>query len=304
VVAGLGVFLAISGLLTSFMVLATGGRGTRPASKTWSVLGGSLMGAAVGALAGVAMYTADGLPIPDERVARVEAPPAAPPAPAVVTPVAPVAPPPAEAIATLAEAAPPAAAPVPVEAAPPAPVATTPAPTPVAAPAPAPAPTPVATTAPAAAPKQASSASSSSSSRTSSSRPSAPAAEEEAPPRITPSKTTASSSSAAKPAAPPPEAAKSSSTPGVSLTVIDTMIRSNKGVKTCFINEKAESGDLPRGVKVKITIQSSGKVSSANIPSGDWVGTPFDDCLTSAVRGISFPPFEGDPVTMTYPFNI
>jgi hypothetical protein len=86
--------------------------------------------------------------------------------------------------------------------------------------------------------------------------------------------------------------------------VIDTMIKSNKGVKTCFVNQRNETGDLPRGVKVKLTIQPSGKVSSAGIPSGDWKDTDFDSCLSGAVKSISFPPFDGDPVTVTYPFAI
>ncbi|MFN7143573.1 MAG: AgmX/PglI C-terminal domain-containing protein [Myxococcota bacterium] len=82
------------------------------------------------------------------------------------------------------------------------------------------------------------------------------------------------------------------------------MIKSNKGVKSCFVTQRNETGDLPRGVKVKLTIQPTGKVSGASIPSGEWAGTSFDDCLSGAVRSIQFPPFEGDSVTVTYPFSI
>jgi hypothetical protein len=82
------------------------------------------------------------------------------------------------------------------------------------------------------------------------------------------------------------------------------MIKSNKAVKSCFINQRAETGELPKGVKVKMSIQSSGKVSSASIPSGDWQGTPFDSCLSGAVKSIQFPPFDRDAVTLTYPFAI
>jgi len=45
-------------------------------------------------------------------------------------------------------------------------------------------------------------------------------------------------------------------------------------------------------------------VSSASIPSGDYEGTAFDSCLSGAVKSISFPPFEGDAVTLTYPFRL
>jgi hypothetical protein len=82
------------------------------------------------------------------------------------------------------------------------------------------------------------------------------------------------------------------------------MIKSNKGVKSCFVTQRNETGDLPRGVKVKLTIQPSGKVSSASIPGGEWAGTDFDACLSGAVKSIQFPPFDGDPVTVTYPFSI
>jgi len=45
-------------------------------------------------------------------------------------------------------------------------------------------------------------------------------------------------------------------------------------------------------------------VSSASIPSGDYKETAFDSCLSGAVKSISFPPFEGDAVTLTYPFRL
>jgi hypothetical protein len=99
-------------------------------------------------------------------------------------------------------------------------------------------------------------------------------------------------------------AARQSAVQGVSMVVIDTMIKSNRGVKSCFVAEKGNSGDVPRGVKVKLTIQPSGKVSSASIPSGDWAGTDFDSCLSGAVMSIPFSPFEGDSVTTTYSFNL
>ncbi|MFZ5476250.1 MAG: AgmX/PglI C-terminal domain-containing protein [Myxococcota bacterium] len=296
-VAGLGVFLALAGLLTSFMLLATGGRGTRPASKTWSVLGGMFLGAAGGAIGGVVVHTTGDVGLED-RLASATTPAPVAPAPVTVAPVPVVATTPApDALAAVAAPTPtevtsaPAAEAAPAATAAPAPVAATPTPAPAAAPAPA--------------PKAASSSSGSSSS--SRRTETAVAAADDPPARITP-KSSSSSSSAKSTYTPPPEPApapapKAAAT-GVSTTVIDTMIRSNKGVKTCFINEKAESGDLPRGVKVRLTIQPTGKVSSASIPSGDWAGTPFDSCLSGAVKGITFPPFEGDPVTLTYPFAI
>jgi hypothetical protein len=81
------------------------------------------------------------------------------------------------------------------------------------------------------------------------------------------------------------------------------MLRSNKGVKTCFINEMRDNGgSVPKGVKVKLTIDPSGKVTRA-ATQGEFSGTPFDSCLGSAIKAISFPPYEGDPVSLTYPFQ-
>jgi hypothetical protein len=82
------------------------------------------------------------------------------------------------------------------------------------------------------------------------------------------------------------------------------MIKNNKGVKLCFIKEQKNSGDVPHGVKVRMTIGTSGKVSSARISGGTWAGTEFDTCLSGAVAAIQFPPFEGDPLSLTYPFAI
>ncbi len=90
---------------------------------------------------------------------------------------------------------------------------------------------------------------------------------------------------------------------GVSTTVIDTMMRSNKAVKICFFNERNESGSLPSEVRVKLTIEPSGRVPSATVNSGKKAPrTAFDGCLSAAVQAISFPPFTGEPVTLTYPF--
>ena len=105
-----------------------------------------------------------------------------------------------------------------------------------------------------------------------------------------------------KPASSSSASSSSSAAPTLPLAVIDTMIKSNKAVKSCFIQEKKATGEIPSGVKVKLVIQPSGKVSSAGLTGGDWAGTDFDSCVSGAVRGITFPPFEGDPVKMTYPF--
>ena len=102
-------------------------------------------------------------------------------------------------------------------------------------------------------------------------------------------------------AAPPaqPSAPKMKSLP---LTVVDTMIRSNMSVKRCFFAEKQASGTLPSRVNVRFTVMPTGRVSSARVTTDEYKGGTLDSCLGRAFRAISFPGFEGDPLSMTYPF--
>jgi len=131
-------------------------------------------------------------------------------------------------------------------------------------------------------------------------KPVASSSSSRSPERIPPKSDSASSSSS-KSKTPPPEDTKPKAT-SLDTRVIDTMITSNKGVKLCYIKEKKASDTLPSNVRMKMTVQPAGTVSSAKIPSGEWQGTDFDSCLSSAVKAIQFPPFDGDPLTLTYAF--
>jgi hypothetical protein len=103
--------------------------------------------------------------------------------------------------------------------------------------------------------------------------------------------------------APKSEPAADAGTATPPLAAIDTMLKSNKGVRSCFYDARAREGDLPTGVSLKITMQPSGSVTKASIPSGDWAGTEFESCLVGAVRGIQFPPYDGKTATFTYKFR-
>jgi hypothetical protein len=52
-------------------------------------------------------------------------------------------------------------------------------------------------------------------------------------------------------------------------------------------------------VKVKLTIDPSGKVTKASA-TGDFAGTPTGDCVASAVKGASFPAWDGAPQSTTF----
>lgn len=87
-------------------------------------------------------------------------------------------------------------------------------------------------------------------------------------------------------------------------SVVETMIRNNKRIKRCWMEEKQRSGELPKRVDVKFTVEPSGSVSSARSATAKYRGTDFEVCLGSAFRSITFPPFEGDPLSMTYNFAL
>ena len=288
-----GAFFAILGCVATVLVLLTGGRGTRQASWIASIVGGFVFagGGAAAAVAAGSMFSS----MESAATPTAEAPKPEPSAVAAVEPVV------AEPVPEPVVAEPAVADPVPE------PVVAEPVPEPVAAP------TPVKTEPAKSEPKKTTTTSTKSTSSSSTTKSTA-----STPERITPT-ATSTTSTTSTPTTTTTSTTKStvSSTPttttttataaaatGVSTTVIDTMMRSNKSVKNCFITEKNESGTLPSGVKVKFTIQPSGKVSSATIPSGDYQGTAFDGCLSGAVKSISFPPFTGDPVTLTYPFRL
>ncbi|MSQ00890.1 MAG: hypothetical protein EXR71_03230 [Myxococcales bacterium] len=125
-----------------------------------------------------------------------------------------------------------------------------------------------------------------------------PVAPKPAEPKRTPERIPAKPTEAARPK-PPPAAEEGRTLP---VSVIDTMMKTNKGVKICYIKENKASGEMPSNVRLKMTIQPSGSVSSAKIPSGDWKGTDFDSCLSAAAQAIVFPEFDGEALSMTYAF--
>jgi predicted Zn finger-like uncharacterized protein len=99
---------------------------------------------------------------------------------------------------------------------------------------------------------------------------------------------------------PEPEPAASE---GVPLVVLDTMLRSNRKVKGCFVAYKRETGSMPSGrINVRFKVRPSGRPQEVRIAGGPYVNTSLDECLGSAVSSIQFPPFDGEPKTYTYPF--
>ena len=86
-------------------------------------------------------------------------------------------------------------------------------------------------------------------------------------------------------------------------TVVDTILRNNKGVKNCFQREYKRSGSLPRSLPVGFKVRTSGSVSSTWV-NGTYQGSELEDCLQGAFAGVQFPPFDGSTKTMSYTFRL
>ncbi len=156
-------------------------------------------------------------------------------------------------------------------------------------------------------------------------KPSTPASTPSSTPASTPSSTpasTPSSTPASTPSSRPSEpeddidslftadndpepAASSRSADSVLLpTVVDTILRNNKGVKRCFQYEYKRAGSVPRSLPVGFKGRSSGSVSSAWVSDDSYKGTELESCLKGAIMDVQFPPFDGDPKTMSYTFRL
>jgi len=68
----------------------------------------------------------------------------------------------------------------------------------------------------------------------------------------------------------------------------------NGTAKACY-----DKYNVAGTVKVKLTIDPSGSVSKASA-TGDFAGTPTGDCVAAAVKGASFPSWDGAPQSTTF----
>jgi outer membrane biosynthesis protein TonB len=86
------------------------------------------------------------------------------------------------------------------------------------------------------------------------------------------------------------------------METIDIILRNNVDIKRCFFAHMKAAGSLPSNVKVRFTVEPGGSVSTAGITDREFQGTELDRCLSRTIRGLSFPPFNGPPSKVTYPF--
>ena len=292
----LGLLLALGGGMTALFVLSTGRRGAQKANVLLSVAISGVL-AAGGAVAMHLLHAGfDALitvPIPAQTVAVNPLPP--PPASASS-----LQPPPSEVTNTQAEELL-ASAPAPQE------VVPTPPREPETTPPPA---TTTATerTTPPSTSTTASSGSASSSSQTEErSSTSSTARTSTSGGSSSGGSTSGSSTSGSSSRSTPPPPPVESTTPASSVllpSVIDTMLKNNSKVLNCFQLEYKQSGSLPPQLPIGFEVQSTGKVSSMWVKDSQYQGSKLESCLRSAIYGIQFPPFEGEPAKMKYTFRI
>ena len=103
-----------------------------------------------------------------------------------------------------------------------------------------------------------------------------------------------------KPAAKP----KSDINVDIPTNVLDIIIRNNKDVKGCYGQVRAETGTFPKSIDVMFTLQPTGKVSSAYIASGPYVGSKFEGCMRAAFKGMTFPTFDQAASPQTLKYNL
>ena len=105
---------------------------------------------------------------------------------------------------------------------------------------------------------------------------------------------------------PEPKAKSGSKKVNVEQHILDIIIRNNKDVKSCYAQVRAETGTFPKVTDVMFTLQPTGKVSSAYIASGPYVGSKFEGCLRAAFKVMTFPTSDADatPQTLKYTFRL
>lgn len=85
---------------------------------------------------------------------------------------------------------------------------------------------------------------------------------------------------------------------------INGTIRSNIGaVRPCFEAEMRSNPGF-RGVTVNFSIRPNGSTFNISVEARGGLSTTNERCLISAMRRVSFPPFNDVPMSVSFPFNL
>ncbi len=102
--------------------------------------------------------------------------------------------------------------------------------------------------------------------------------------------------------APPPAAADKGVVPAsLSRQQILAVVKRNAGrIFRC----RAGDAGVRETISVKLTVETTGEVSSAVVVTPGFVGTVIGACVVERVLSFRFPRFSGDPLSITLPFRV
>jgi len=87
---------------------------------------------------------------------------------------------------------------------------------------------------------------------------------------------------------------------GLPDAMIKDILLKNKDITKCFLNERSNNGKVPDAAPLRFVVNPQGYVVDMKVYEGRYVGSSFERCLRSAIRKISFPPFEGKDQVIRY----
>ncbi|MBH24898.1 MAG: hypothetical protein CMH57_10675 [Myxococcales bacterium] len=94
--------------------------------------------------------------------------------------------------------------------------------------------------------------------------------------------------------------AKETKPEGLSKSQVQGVVRRHYGQ----VNGCASGSDEKGTIMVRFTITPSGAVGGAQVTSSKFRGTPVASCVARVVRGMRFPSFSGNALTINFPFVI
>lgn len=82
----------------------------------------------------------------------------------------------------------------------------------------------------------------------------------------------------------------------------DAQTRNNRRLQDCFASQQALSGTAPTHVPLIVTLENTGKVTSATISEGEYSGSTFETCLQTNLKSMSYEGFdpEAKPIKFKY----
>lgn len=90
---------------------------------------------------------------------------------------------------------------------------------------------------------------------------------------------------------------------GLSPAVISKVIADNNRSMGLCLTEATRKGESLKGkMEVQITIDASGSVTNAQILASKYKRSAMGSCTVRRVKGWKFPPFNGEPVTVAFPY--